>query len=143
MICNPSRNHCTAAPVMKTLPSRAYSVLLPMRHAIVVNRLFLETNALSPVCINIKHPVPYVFFTIPGLIHICPNNAACWSPAMPAMGIAEPGTRLPVTPYTSLLDLTSGNIFAGMLKRESSSSSHRPVWILNSIVLDALDASVT
>ena len=27
-----------------------------------------------------------LFFTDPGSTHICPNRAACWSPAMPAMG---------------------------------------------------------
>ena len=27
-----------------------------------------------------------LFFTDPGSTHICPNRAACWSPAIPAMG---------------------------------------------------------
>ena len=36
---NPSRNHCTTAPPMKTLPSNAYSrgPLAPSRQAIVVS----------------------------------------------------------------------------------------------------------
>ena len=33
-----------------------------------------------------KQPVPYVFFDMPGVRHICPKSAACWSPAMPATG---------------------------------------------------------
>ena len=30
--------------------------------------------------------MPYVFLASPGLKHACPKSAACWSPAMPAIG---------------------------------------------------------
>ena len=58
----------------------------PIFHATVVSRLFFEAMGFSPLFISRKHPVPYVFLTDPGSTHICPNSAACWSPAMPAMG---------------------------------------------------------
>jgi len=62
---------------MKMLPSSAYSVRSPMRQATVVSRLCFDVMRLVPVFISMKHPVPYVFFTIPGLRHACPNSAAC------------------------------------------------------------------
>jgi len=58
MIPSPSRSHCTSAPAMKIDPSRAYSVRLPMRQAIVVRSRFFETTGFSPVFISMKHPVP-------------------------------------------------------------------------------------
>src|SRR3989441_12748317 len=100
MMPSPSRSHCTTAPAMKMLASSAYSVRLPMRHVPVVRRLFLEAIGLVPVFMSMKQPVPYVFFTIPGWVHAWPNSAACWSPAMPAIGTAPPNST--VSPYTSL-----------------------------------------
>ena len=64
-----SRNHCTAAPAINTLPSSAYSSLPSMRQAVVVNNLLLERTGLLPVCMSMKQPVPYVFFTMPGVDH--------------------------------------------------------------------------
>ena len=58
MMPRPSRSHCTTAPAMKMLPSSAYSVRLPMRHATVVSRLFFEVTGLVPVFISMKQPVP-------------------------------------------------------------------------------------
>src|SRR5207249_6425400 len=49
MMPSPSRSHCTTAPAMKMLPSSAYSVRLPMRHATVVRRLCFDTIGLVPV----------------------------------------------------------------------------------------------
>ena len=43
---------------MKMLPSSAYSVRPPMRHATVVSRLFFYVMGWSPVCISMKQPVP-------------------------------------------------------------------------------------
>ena len=48
--------------------------------------MFLEIIGLAPLFIRRKQPVPYVFLTEPGVVHICPKRAACWSPAMPAIG---------------------------------------------------------
>ena len=40
--------------------------------------------------------MPYVFFASPGDKHACPKSAACWSPAMPAIGtLASPSRALP------------------------------------------------
>src|ERR1051326_8555037 len=44
-----SRNHCTTAPAIKMLPSRAYSVRPPIRQAMVVRRLFFEMIGFTPV----------------------------------------------------------------------------------------------
>ena len=67
---SPSRSHCTIAPAMNTLPSSAYSTGSPPSfHATVVRSWFFDSIRSTPVCINMKHPVPYVFFTIPGATH--------------------------------------------------------------------------
>src|SRR5207253_1316999 len=68
MIPRPSRSHCTTAPAMKMLPSSAYSVRFPIRHATVVSRLFLDAIGFVPVFMSMKQPVPYVFFTMPGWV---------------------------------------------------------------------------
>src|SRR4029450_10116790 len=83
---SPSRSHWMAAPAMNTLPSRAYVVRSPMRQAIVVTSPFDEATGAAPGLSSMKHPVPYVFFAAPGVRHACPNSAACWSPATPAIG---------------------------------------------------------
>jgi hypothetical protein len=71
---------------MKTLPSRAYSVRSPIFQATVEMRRLADGTARVPVFCRRKHPVPYVFFVSPGDTHICPKSAACWSPAIPAIG---------------------------------------------------------
>jgi hypothetical protein len=59
MIPSPSRSHCTAAPVMKMAPSRAYSTgWSPMPQAMVVSiwrSLFMGS---VPVFMRAKEPVP-------------------------------------------------------------------------------------
>ena len=109
----------------------------------MVIKLFFDDIAFVPVFIITKQPVPYVFFTMPGLIHIWPNKAACWSPAIPEIGISPSKCSFTVCPYISLLCFTSGSIPAGIPKTCSSSSSHFMLWILKSIVLQALVTSVT
>jgi len=56
----------------------------------VVTSPFSENTGRSPVFIKRKQPVPYVFFASPSEKQVCPNKAACWSPAAPAIGIALP-----------------------------------------------------
>src|SRR6266480_3862857 len=141
MMPSPSRSHCTTAPAMKMLPSSAYSVRFPMRHATVVRRLFLDAIGLVPVFMSMKHPVPYVFLTMPGWAHAWPNSAACWSPAIPAIGIEPPSSV--VSPYTSLDEPTAGNTERGTPNSLSSASSQSPVRRLKSMVRDALLGSVT
>ena len=63
-----------------------------------------EKTGLSPVFISTKQPVPYVFFAMPLSKQHCPNSAACWSPAMPAIGIFLPSIvseHMPTTPEES------------------------------------------
>ena len=126
---------------MKMLPSSANSVRPPMRQATVLSKLFFDTIGFGPVCMSMKQPVPYVFFTMPGRVQHWPKRAACWSPAMPAMGILPP-SRL-VSPKTSLEPRTSGSTLRGTLNSFSNSASQSPVRRLYSIVREALLASVT
>lgn len=62
---------------------------------------------------------------------------------MPAMGTLWAKIVVFVAPYTSLDDFTWGIIEAGMPNSLSSSSSHCSVWMLKSIVREALLTSVT
>src|SRR2546427_9705599 len=123
------------------ISSSAYSVRFPIRHATVVSRLFLDAIGFVPVFMSMKQPVPYVFFTMPGWVHAWPNSAACWSPAIPAIGTRPPNSV--VSPYTSLDEPTCGSTERGTPNSFSSSSSQSPVRRLNSIVRDALLGSVT
>ena len=99
------------------------------------------STGVSPVFISIKQPVPYVFFTSPRAKHVWPNRAACWSPAAPAMGISAPPMR--AAPYTMLESQTLGSMHMGMSSSAQISLSHSSVWMLNSIVREALVTSVT
>src|SRR5258708_17665523 len=49
-----------------------------------------DATRFASVCMSTKEPVPYVFFAMPAVVQACPNRAACWSPAMPAIGAAMP-----------------------------------------------------
>ena len=62
---------------------------------------------------------------------------------MPAIGTLSMPSDSETSPYTSLDDRTSGSMLAGTPNSFSSSSSHCSVWMLNSIVRDALLTSVT
>ena len=62
---------------------------------------------------------------------------------MPAIGTRSMPSDVETSPYTSLDERTSGSMLAGTPNRRSSSSSHCSVWMLNSIVRDALLTSVT
>ena len=63
---SPSRSHWMAAPAMNTLPSSAYVIVPPSRHAIVVSNPWREATGASPVLSSRKQPVPYVFLASPG-----------------------------------------------------------------------------
>ena len=76
-------------------------------------------------------------------MHIWPKSAACWSPAMPAMGTPESSGMVDTAPYTSLDPRTSGSMERGTPRIRRSSSSHSPVVMLKSRVREALLASVT
>src|SRR3989442_14510210 len=81
-----------------------------------------------------------MFLAMLGSVHAWQNSAACWSPAIPAIGVAPRNSV--VSPYTALETPTAGNIERGTPNNLSSSSSQSPVRTLNSIVLEALLGSV-
>ena len=90
-----------------------------------------------------KAPVPYVHFASPSAKHACPKSAACWSPAIPAMG--RPSGRKPrraVRPTTSALPTIFGSTLAGTRKWRSSSGSHSARARFMSSVRDAFVTSV-
>ena len=77
---------------------------------------------------------------IPGSKHACPIIAACWSPAIPAIGIDPP--NIPVAPNTPAQSHTSGSIAAGTPNSASIAGSQAPARMSYSIVRLALVASV-
>ena len=83
----------------------------------------------------------HVAFASPGAKHACPKRAACWSPAMPAIGTVAP--RRDASPTTPAEGTTSGSSDLSTPNSASSSSSHSPVARSSSIVREALVRSVT
>ena len=138
-----SRSHCTTAPATNTAPSNAKSSRPGGDAAVVDKSLCWERDACSPVCINAKQPVPYVFFTKPERKQACPNSAACWSPAIPAMGISLPNKSPSVTAITPLDGTIRGSIDRGTPNSESIDSSHVHVFRSMSSVREALVRSIT
>src|SRR5919197_3146588 len=138
MIPNPSRSHCTAAPVTKIEPSNAYSTFPPGPDAMVVIRPDDDVETSRPVFINTNEPVPYVFFVAPGLKQAWPNSAACWSPAIPEMGTAAPKKALgSVTPNRPDEGIASGSTDRGTPSRPDRSRSQSRPRMSNSIVREA------
>ena len=103
-----------------------------------------DRTIVPPVADSTKEPVPYVHLMSPGVKHACPNSAACWSPAIPAIGSDRPpnaaGSVCPATPDDGT---TSGSACGGTPKRSQSSADHWPALMSKSSVRDAFDASVT
>ena len=79
---------------------------------------------------------------MPGAKQAWPMVAACWSPAMPRIAIAPPNNSGTLSPNSAEESRTSGSIERGTRRIFNSSSSHSPVWMLNSSVREALVASV-
>ena len=97
-----------------------------------------------PVFCSRKQPVPYVFFVSPGDTHIWPNSAACWSPAMPAIGTSS--TPSVVLTRRRRSRSTRAPPAACWPARRAAPAGRRPtssVAMLNSIVREALLTSVT
>ncbi len=88
----------------------------------VVKSLLLDGMGVPPVFRSMKLPVPKVHLTIPGVVHICPKSAACWSPATPEIGI--PAREPEAVAHTPLDGTTSGRSSRGIPKIASSCSSH-------------------
>ena len=111
--------------------------------AMVVSSPAWEATGLLPVFISTKQPVPYVFLAMPSAKQHWPNRAACWSPAMPAMGISSPSTSALHMPTISPLSHTRGKALRGMPSSWSKVSSQRSLWMSTSMVREALVTSVT
>ena len=79
-----------------------------------------------------------MFFAIPGAKQAWPNKEACWSPAMPPMGISAPKRSDVVCPYRKLDGRTSGSIRTGTPSAPHRLASHASWWMLKSIVREAL-----
>ena len=79
---------------------------------------------------------------MPGEKQAWPMVAACWSPAIPEIAIAPPNRSGALSPKWCEESFTSGSIERGTRRILNRSSSHSPVWILNSRVREALVASV-
>ena len=144
MMPNPSRSHCTAAPVTKMAPSTAYATVPSASvHATVVSMPSAGAGHVSPTFNKMKLPVPYVFLAIPGRRQAWPKRAACWSPAMPEMGMpAVTPQRSEVTPKRPLEGITDGSACCGTPNSRHISSLHRSERMSKSIVRLALEASV-
>ena len=88
-------------------------------------------------------PVPYVHFASPGVKHAWPNSAACWSPAMPAIGMPSGKPPMPfVVPHTPDEGTTAGRTWRGTPISSHSSSLHASLLISNTSVRDAFVTSV-
>ena len=85
--------------------------------------------------------MPYVFFASPGEWQAWPKSAACWSPAMPAIGTSTPS----IVAWPQIADegTTRGSTARGMSRSASSSSSQSPSRMSKSSVRLAFDGSVT
>ena len=79
---------------------------------------------------------------MPGAKHAWPMVAACWSPAMPEIAMLPPSSSATLSPKLAEESFTSDSIERGTRRIFNSSSSHCPVWMLNSSVREALVASV-
>jgi hypothetical protein len=84
-----------------------------------------------------------VFFAIPARWQPWPKSAACWSPAIPAIGIAVPSTSGATMPNAWRRRVDVGQDRARHAQNLSSSSSQSPVRMLKSCVREAFDGSVT
>jgi hypothetical protein len=82
-----------------------------------------EATRRSPMFISRKAPVPNVFLAMPGEKHAWPNNAACWSPATPATGMAPPSRD--VAAKRPEEGRTSGSNEGGTPNASSSSGCQR------------------
>ena len=114
-----------------------------MRQAIVVSSPCDETTGRSPVLSSAKQPVPYVFFAVPGSKHAWPNSAACWSPAMPAIGTPRGSQpRSAVSPHGPDESTISGSTSRGTSNSAHIASSQSTVERFRQSVREALLTSV-
>ena len=79
---------------------------------------------------------------MPGFQQAWPKSAACWSPAMPLMGMPFNAGTADTSPKMPLLARTPGSTSRGMRRILRSSSSQPAVRILSRRVRAALETSV-
>ena len=79
---------------------------------------------------------------MPGRKQACPISAACWSPAIAAIGIASPNISGRVAPKSPPVACTSGNSRRGMPSASLNSASQARRCRSNSIVREAFVTSV-
>ena len=92
-----------------------------------------------PAFMRTKQPVPYVFFAMPGAKQAWPKRAACWSPAMPPIGMAAPRSEASVSPKTPEEGRTAGSSDGGTPSSRRMSSSQASREMLKSRVREALE----
>ena len=85
--------------------------------------------------------MPYVTLASPGVKHACPASAACWSPAIPAIGTAAPSSVASAT--TPVEGTIRGSTSRGTPNSSRSSSSHSSEARPQSSVREAFVRSVS
>ncbi len=83
-----------------------------------------------------------MFFACPTSKQAWPNNADCWSPAIPAMGKDLPRIELSISASFPLEGTISGSADSSIPNIANNSSSQDAVSRLQSMVLEALVTSV-
>ncbi|CAM4524395.1 hypothetical protein ACAE110713_29910 [Achromobacter aegrifaciens] len=79
---------------------------------------------------------------MPGVKQAWPKVAACWSPALPAIGIEPPNHSGRASPTTALLGAMVGSTLRGIFSSARISSFQSCVCRSNSMVREALLGSV-
>src|SRR5262245_19599826 len=91
--------------------------------ATVVSRPCAEAIGVAPVLRRRKQPVRYVFLAEPASKQHWPKRAACWSPAIPVMGMPAGSSPAAVSPNTPAEGFTAGKTDIGTSNIRHSSSS--------------------
>ena len=146
MMPSPSRSHCTAAPAMNALPSSAYVVLPPTRHATVVTRPCSLRIGRGRRCSSARRRrCRRCTSRRPRAKQAWPKSAACWSPAMPAMGmpVRQEADAARAADDLGAADDLRQDLLAARGRARSSSGSHSARARFMSSVREALVTSVT
>ena len=109
----------------------------------MLSRRLCETGGVSPAWVRTKVPVPKVALVSPAAKQAWPIAAACWSPAMPQIGMARAEMVGSVVPSRPALSQISGRRTAR--HAEQIEQARRPSRRVRSIsaVREALVASLT
>mmetsp|Transcript_118408 Transcript_118408/g.334695 ORF Transcript_118408/g.334695 Transcript_118408/m.334695 type:complete len:253 (+) Transcript_118408:751-1509(+) len=108
----------------------------------VVSSPCVDGIGFAPVFMRMKHPVPYVLFTVYSSKQPWPKSAACWSPSEHVIGTPARGPVVTL-PSSSELDLICGKHAIGMPRVSQMPASHANVLKSMSMYRDAFVTSVT